>query len=64
MTSVQAAEVADRLWRANQAEFHRQCAIARDLGVTLLELIRQRAEILTEPYGAYELEREQLEQQT
>lgn len=55
ITVVQAAEIADLLWNANRAEFHRQCALARNLGITLLELIRQRAEILSGPYEVYEV---------
>lgn len=55
---VQAAEIADRLWHANRAKFHRECDAARAEGTTLLELIRRRIAARLDarlPYVAYEV---------
>lgn len=53
---VHAAWVADRLWHSNRPKFARECAYARSLGITLMELIQRRIETrMAKPYEAYEV---------
>lgn len=58
ITVVHAALISDRLWHINRPKFHRECAVARELGITLLELIQRRIATrlgLAMPYEKYEV---------